>query len=766
MSITSTAGPSVSRATSNAVRASDPVAPSSTSHARTWTNTHVNAGNKLTLESGGDTNIKGAVASGKQVEADVGGNLNMESLQDTSTFHSKDQSIAGSVTVGYGFSGSVSASQQKIDSDYASVKEQSGIRAGDGGFQVNVKGNTDLKGATLASTDKAVQDGANSLTTATLTTSEIHNHADYSASSIGIGGGYSTGGGGMRPIGGSSGSPGAGGVGTNQQGQATTGGDKVPGSNLPSSNGFSAAPPIVMGASGSGSSTTVSGISGGAIHITDGAKQQALTGKDADQTVASVNRNVSTTVDTSGSLAPIFNEKEIKTGFEITGAFIRETNTFLNNRAAESTQAQKALDAEKAKPADQQDQAKIAQLTQTLQNNATWEMGGAGRMLLTAVAGGASGNVTGGMGQFVQSSAAYYFQSLATQQVKGVADLLDSEAARAALQGLVACAGAAAAQGQGCGAGAAGAAASVVLNNLLDSLNGEKASTLTQEQKQARENIIATVVAGTTAALGGNAAAATIAAQIETENNAANFVKGTTERVQKVSTSIGDTLRKPKGALTRDDINAALAALKQAASSGALSSQEALNFTSLWMSVVERAAVENLMTPQEIVGSKQFMQAAIGSMAFSGGGNSSIRPTGSATGPELPSTTGSRTAYRTNQQFIDDLNAGRLPGNPIGGPGTPREMPASRNPSATAQDFAYQFFGGSAPTNAKPITGCDGCWRAQTSDGTWVTYRPAGQASADTLPTTATVEVNGAAINGLNASSKGKATILKLKFPI
>ncbi len=97
------------------------------------------------------------MANGKQVVANVGGDLNIESLQDTSTYHSKDQSIGGSVTVGFGFSGS--ASQQKIDSDFASVTEQSGIKAGDKGFQVNVRGNTDLKGAVIASTEKSVQDG-------------------------------------------------------------------------------------------------------------------------------------------------------------------------------------------------------------------------------------------------------------------------------------------------------------------------------------------------------------------------------------------------------------------------------------------------------------------------------------------------------------------------------------------------------------------------------------------------------------------------------
>ncbi len=108
-----------------------------------------------------------------------------------------------------------------------------------------------------------MQDGANRLSAATLTHSDIQNRADYRGSSLGIRGGYSVGNGGMMPIGGSGGSGGstAGGVGTNQQGQASTGAGKVPGSNLPSNGNWSATPPVVMGASGSG-------ISGGAIRIT------------------------------------------------------------------------------------------------------------------------------------------------------------------------------------------------------------------------------------------------------------------------------------------------------------------------------------------------------------------------------------------------------------------------------------------------------------------------------------------------------------------
>jgi hypothetical protein len=88
--------------------------------------------------------------------------------------------------VGAGSTGSLSVSQSKAMSNYASVTEQSGLQAGDKGFQVDVKGNTDLRGAVIASTDKALHDGNNRLATRTLTKSDIENRADYSASSIGI----------------------------------------------------------------------------------------------------------------------------------------------------------------------------------------------------------------------------------------------------------------------------------------------------------------------------------------------------------------------------------------------------------------------------------------------------------------------------------------------------------------------------------------------------------------------------------------------------
>jgi filamentous hemagglutinin len=158
-----------------------------------WSNTQVEAGQTLTLESGGNTTMKGAVAKGEKVVADIGKDLKIESLQDTSTYDSKQKSLGVSVSlcippfcVGTS-SGSVSASSSKIESDYASVTEQSGIRAGDQGFDVKVKNDTDLKGGAITSTDKAVKEGKNTFQTGgELTLSDIQNKAEYKAKSASV----------------------------------------------------------------------------------------------------------------------------------------------------------------------------------------------------------------------------------------------------------------------------------------------------------------------------------------------------------------------------------------------------------------------------------------------------------------------------------------------------------------------------------------------------------------------------------------------------
>ena len=53
------------------------------------------------------------------------------------------------VIMGYGVSGSASYSKSKVNADYASVNEQSGIFSGEDGYQINIKGHTDLKGGLI-----------------------------------------------------------------------------------------------------------------------------------------------------------------------------------------------------------------------------------------------------------------------------------------------------------------------------------------------------------------------------------------------------------------------------------------------------------------------------------------------------------------------------------------------------------------------------------------------------------------------------------------
>ncbi|WP_211455204.1 hemagglutinin repeat-containing protein [Collimonas antrihumi] len=156
-------------------------------------NTHVTAGNQLNLISGGDTNLIGAVASADKVLANVGGNLTVQSLQDTSTYDSQQKNVGVGVTIplGAGAAG-VNVSKSNVDSNYISVGEQSGIKTGDGGFDVVVAGNTNLVGGVIASTDRAVDEAKNNFTTGSLTHNDLENHADYRGQSVGISAGVGT----------------------------------------------------------------------------------------------------------------------------------------------------------------------------------------------------------------------------------------------------------------------------------------------------------------------------------------------------------------------------------------------------------------------------------------------------------------------------------------------------------------------------------------------------------------------------------------------
>jgi len=153
----------------------------------TYTNTHIAGADQVTIKSGSDTTLKGAVVEGKQVKTEVGGNLNIESLQDTATYSEKNRQVGASAMIGTGASGSANYAKSSINSSYASVTEQSSFKAGDGGFTVNVQGNTDLKGGAITSTQAAIDQNKNSFQTGgTLTTSNIENKASYEAKSVSV----------------------------------------------------------------------------------------------------------------------------------------------------------------------------------------------------------------------------------------------------------------------------------------------------------------------------------------------------------------------------------------------------------------------------------------------------------------------------------------------------------------------------------------------------------------------------------------------------
>ncbi|EJJ1149613.1 hemagglutinin repeat-containing protein, partial [Escherichia coli] len=238
----------------------------------TWTETTVDAGKNVSLTSGHDTTLSGAQVSGEKVTADVGNNLTISSLQDSDRYDSRQNSVAagGSFTFGsMSGSGYASISQDKIKSNYDSVREQSGIYAGKDGFDVTVGNHTQLNGAVIAST---ATDDKNSLSTGTLGWSDIHNQADYKASHTGI---------------------------------SSSGGSGMSASQMVASNAIAGAANALTGMSGSSGhaeGTTSSAISGGNIIIRDKESQK--------QNIAGLSRDPE---NANGSIAPIFDrEKEQK----------------------------------------------------------------------------------------------------------------------------------------------------------------------------------------------------------------------------------------------------------------------------------------------------------------------------------------------------------------------------------------------------------------------------------------------------------------------
>ncbi len=230
----------------------------------THTETTLDAGSNLSLTSGRDTTLTGAQASGEKVTVDVGRDLTLQSEQDSDRYDAKQQNVSagGSFTLGsMTGSGYISANQDKLKSNFDSVKEQTGLFAGKGGYDVKVKEHTQFDGAVIASTaDKE----NNRLDTGTLGWKDIHNQADYSATHSG--GSFSTGG----PVGKD--------LLTNMAGGMLSGANN----------------------SGHAEGKTKAGVSEGTLIVRDKDKQQ--------QDVVQLNRDTEHAND--GSISPIFNKEK------------------------------------------------------------------------------------------------------------------------------------------------------------------------------------------------------------------------------------------------------------------------------------------------------------------------------------------------------------------------------------------------------------------------------------------------------------------------
>ncbi|WP_425127550.1 hemagglutinin repeat-containing protein [Burkholderia gladioli] len=341
-------------------------------------NSHVSGANSVTLVSGGDTNVIGATVSGRTVAADVGGNLNLRSVQDTTISKANQSSAGGGFGISTAGGGNVSVSAQhgKTDGNYAGVNEQAGIQAGDGGFNVTVKGNTDLTGAAIAST---ADPSRNILTTGTLTYRDLENHSSYSADSSGF----------------------SAGAGLGITGKATG-----PGS-VSGAGGFT--PMISQSDSGSEHAVTRSGVSAGAINITNQAGQA--------QEVANLNRDTSSlngTVSKTPDVQNLLNQQaDTMNAAQAAGQVVAQgIGAYADTKQKD---AQQAADAAKLAGDTAAQAAYQAEAD-------SWDEGGSNRLYLH-IAGGAliGGLGGGGIGSAAQGAAG-----------AGLAALLSAQTAQAA----------------------------------------------------------------------------------------------------------------------------------------------------------------------------------------------------------------------------------------------------------------------------------------------------------------------------------------------
>jgi filamentous hemagglutinin len=138
---------------------------------------------QVNLNSGNDTILYGSIVEAEQIQAKIGGKLHIESPQTQEHYQGNSSHTGGSLSIGVGaipVTGSMS--RGKTNSHYQSVEGgQSGFKAGDQGFQVEVGGETTLIGGAITSTEQAQQENKDSYRATKTHIQHLENQANYQA---------------------------------------------------------------------------------------------------------------------------------------------------------------------------------------------------------------------------------------------------------------------------------------------------------------------------------------------------------------------------------------------------------------------------------------------------------------------------------------------------------------------------------------------------------------------------------------------------------
>jgi len=378
-------------------------------------------------------------------------------------------------------------SQDKMHSNFDSVKEQSGLYVGNGGFDVTVGNHTQLNGAVIASQADADK---NRLDTGTLGFTDLHNEADYKTEHQGIG--------------------------------------MSSGASLGGQFAGNMANTMLAGAGDKGHAegTTQSAVANGTIVVRDQANQK--------QDTATLSRD---TAHANDSISPIFNkEKEqqrLQTAQMIgeigsqVGDIVKTQGAIEATRAANNDMKQVSPEKlqqakkewEKANPGKTPASEQISkQAWQSYYDSALsaspFAVGGSVQRIVTAATAAVQGLASGDIRAAAAGGAAPYIANLI-----GHSDL---DPASRLMAHAVVNAALAAAQYKNIAAGAAGAVTGELTGMLASEIYGKKPYEMNDREKET-VSALATLAAGLSGGLAGSGAAdmvtAAQAGKVTVENN-------------------------------------------------------------------------------------------------------------------------------------------------------------------------------------------------------------------------------------------------------